>query len=287
MADKVLVTREIPEAGLRPLEGFDLTVLSEAPPERAELLEAVRGATGVLSNVTEKIDAEFMDAAGPDLKVVANMAVGYDNIDVPLRYRRMPAPERRDRIVRNQRSESGHPITASGFAKLNVEAVGHASECPPTPRTVNMNRIGAALLGEVDGPPIRSLYVFAANPVASSPNASRIIEGLRRDDLFTVVHELFLTDTARYADIVLPATTQLEHLDVHTSYGHTYALFNEPAVAPLGQAKPNTQIFRELAAAVDGAPATTATTARASTRRSATISTAAWTASVHSTSTPS
>jgi glyoxylate reductase len=80
--EKVLVTREIPEAGLRPLEPFDLTVLSEAPPERSELLDAAWGATGVLSNVTEKIDAEFMDAAGEGLKVVANMAVGYDNVDV-------------------------------------------------------------------------------------------------------------------------------------------------------------------------------------------------------------
>ncbi|QIN83860.1 D-glycerate dehydrogenase [Rubrobacter tropicus] len=82
MPDKVLVTREIPAAGLRPLEGFDLTVLSEAPPEREELLEAAEGVAGVLSNVTEKIDAEFMDAAGEGLKVIANMAVGYDNIDV-------------------------------------------------------------------------------------------------------------------------------------------------------------------------------------------------------------
>ncbi len=82
MPDKVLVTREIPEAGLRPLEGFDLTVLSEAPPDREALLEAAEGATGVLSNVTEKMDAAFMDAAGPELKVIANMAVGYDNVDV-------------------------------------------------------------------------------------------------------------------------------------------------------------------------------------------------------------
>jgi glyoxylate reductase len=80
--EKVLVTREIPEAGLRPLEGYDLTVLSEAPPARDELLEAARGASGVLSNVTEKIDAEFMDAAGDGLRIVANMAVGYDNVDV-------------------------------------------------------------------------------------------------------------------------------------------------------------------------------------------------------------
>ena len=82
MPEKVLVTREIPDAGLRPLETFDLTVLSEAPPERDDLLEAAQGAVGVLANVTEKIDAEFMDAAGESLKVVANMAVGYDNVDV-------------------------------------------------------------------------------------------------------------------------------------------------------------------------------------------------------------
>lgn len=82
MPDKVLVTREIPEAGLRLLEGFGVTVLSEAPPGRGELLEAARGASGVLSTVTEKIDAEFMDAAGDGLKVIANLAVGYDNVDL-------------------------------------------------------------------------------------------------------------------------------------------------------------------------------------------------------------
>jgi glyoxylate reductase len=80
--EKVLVVREIPEAGLRPLEDFAVTVLSKLPPERGELLEAVRGVDGVLSTLTEKIDAEFMDAAGENLKVVANMAVGYDNVDV-------------------------------------------------------------------------------------------------------------------------------------------------------------------------------------------------------------
>src|SRR5215210_4008942 len=80
--EKVLITREIPEAGLRPLEDFDVTVLSERPPERGELLEAAQGIDGVLSTLTEQIDAEFMNAAGKNLKVVANMAVGYDNVDV-------------------------------------------------------------------------------------------------------------------------------------------------------------------------------------------------------------
>lgn len=82
MSEKVLVTREIPEAGLRPLEDFDVTVLSERPPGRDELLEAVRDASGVLSTLTEKVDAGFMDAAGDGLRVVANMAVGYDNVDI-------------------------------------------------------------------------------------------------------------------------------------------------------------------------------------------------------------
>jgi glyoxylate reductase len=82
MPEKVLVTREIPDAGLRLLRDFDVTVLSERPPERDELLEAARGAAGILSTVTENVDAELMDAAAEDLEVIANMAVGYDNIDV-------------------------------------------------------------------------------------------------------------------------------------------------------------------------------------------------------------
>jgi glyoxylate reductase len=82
MPEKVLVTREIPHAGLRLLEGFDVTVLSVSPPERGDLLEAVRGAAGILPTVTEKMDAEVIDSAGDGLKVIANMAVGYDNIDV-------------------------------------------------------------------------------------------------------------------------------------------------------------------------------------------------------------
>src|SRR5215203_2006378 len=82
MPEKVLVTREIPSAGLRALEPFDVRVLHERPPERGELLDAVRGVSGILSTATEKMDGELMDAAGEDLKVIANMAVGYDNIDV-------------------------------------------------------------------------------------------------------------------------------------------------------------------------------------------------------------
>lgn len=118
-------------------------------------------------------------------------------------------------------------------------------------RTINMSTIGDDLLRETSvefGPKIEAVVVYNSNPVAVAPESPKVVAGFQRDDLFTVVLEHFLTDTADQADYVLPATTQLEHLDVHTSYGHTYVVINHPAMAPLGQAKPNTQIFRELAA---------------------------------------
>ena len=119
------------------------------------------------------------------------------------------------------------------------------------PRSVNMSTIGDDLLRESSpafGPRIEALVVYNSNPAAVAPDSARVIAGLQREDLFTVVLEHFLTDTADHADIVLPATTQLEHWDTHAAYGHHYVLLNEPAIAPLGQARPNTQIFRELAA---------------------------------------
>jgi len=120
-----------------------------------------------------------------------------------------------------------------------------------TPRIINMVTIGDDLLREASpgfGPKIEALVVYNSNPVAVAPQSRKVAEGFKRDDLFTVVLEHFLTDTADHADYVLPATTQLEHLDVHVSYGHTYVLINEPAIVPVGLARPNTQVFRDLAA---------------------------------------
>jgi anaerobic selenocysteine-containing dehydrogenase len=118
-----------------------------------------------------------------------------------------------------------------------------------TPRTINMSTIGHALLDE--NAPIRALIVYNSNPVAVAPDSTRVIRGFAREDLFTVVLEHFQTDTADYADILLPATTQLEHLDVVKPYGHYYMVANNPAIAPLGECKPNTEIFRLLAAAMN------------------------------------
>mgnify|MGYP003339093662 FL=1 len=90
--------------------------------------------------------------------------------------------------------------------------------------------------------------VYNSNPVAVAPQSRQVAAGFRREDLFTVVLEHFLTDTADHADYVLPATTQLEHWDIHGAYGHHYVLLNQPAIAPLGQSRPNTDVFRALAA---------------------------------------
>ncbi len=118
-----------------------------------------------------------------------------------------------------------------------------------TPRTINMTSIGDALLRPASaefGPAIEAIMVYNSNPVAIAPDSTKVVAGFARDDLFTVVLEQFQTDTADYADYILPATTQLEHWDVHKSYGHTDVLLNRPAIAPVGECKPNTQIFREL-----------------------------------------
>jgi len=119
-----------------------------------------------------------------------------------------------------------------------------------TPRTINMSTIGDELLRPAApdfGPPIAALVVYNSNPVAVAPESAKVAAGFAREDLFTVVLEHFLTDTADHADYVLPATTQLEHWDAHMAYGHTYAMLNKPAVAPVGQARSNAAIFRALA----------------------------------------
>jgi anaerobic selenocysteine-containing dehydrogenase len=119
----------------------------------------------------------------------------------------------------------------------------------PAARSVNMSRLAEALL-DLDDPPVRALVVFDANPAATVPDQHRVRAGLLRDDLFTVVLEQRLTDTTAYADVVLPATMQLEHADLHTTYGHLYVAWNEPALEPPGEALPNTEIFRRLARAL-------------------------------------
>ncbi len=117
---------------------------------------------------------------------------------------------------------------------------------PHPTRAVNMVRLGRALT-ELDRPPVKSLFVYQANPAANVPHQSLVISGLQREDLFTVVHEQIHTDTVDYADIVLPATTSFEHLDLYRSYGHYYLQLARPVIAPLGETRSNWELFQTLA----------------------------------------
>ncbi|HEX9182566.1 MAG TPA: molybdopterin oxidoreductase family protein, partial [Burkholderiales bacterium] len=114
------------------------------------------------------------------------------------------------------------------------------------PRVINHAAIGEALTAAQ--PPVKAVIVYNNNPVAVCPDSEKVLAGFRREDLFCVVMDSFLTDTADYADYVLPATTQLEHADVHKSYGHLYVVANNPAIAPVGESLPNSEFFRRLAA---------------------------------------
>ena len=133
-----------------------------------------------------------------------------------------------------------------GFFRGNWAALWRDDLRPPGTRRLSMTRLGEALL-EVDDPPVASLLVYASNPVASVPDQGKVRRGLAREDLFTVVVDNFQTDTADYADLLLPGTMQTEHADLHYAYGHLYLNWNEPAVAPPGECLPHTEIFRRLA----------------------------------------
>jgi anaerobic selenocysteine-containing dehydrogenase len=138
-------------------------------------------------------------------------------------------------------------LSTSGHYPLNTTALERPDLVPSGTRTVNMVQLAEALEGQLPGPPVQALYVYNCNPAAVAPDQQRVLEGLLREDLFTVVHDLFLTDTADYADLVLPATSQLEHFDLHTSYGHHWVQVNQPVIPAYEESRCNSQVFRELA----------------------------------------
>jgi len=153
---------------------------------------------------------------------------------------------------------TGHWRLAGGGVQMSTSAnfafdraALERPELGPPARTINMIRLGEALTRDdagVGGPPVKALVVYNSNPAAVAPERNVVLRGLARDDLFTVVLEHFRTDTTDWADIVLPATTQLEHWDVHLAYGHHYVSLNRPSIVPEGESKPNSEIFRLLAA---------------------------------------
>src|SRR5215510_326479 len=145
----------------------------------------------------------------------------------------------------------GGGLTRSMFAywneALNLNALIRPDLEDSSVRSFNMARLGEALTDPIVDPPVTALIVYNCNPATITPNQDRVLEGLRRDDLLTVVLEQFITDTARYADYVFPATTEIEHLDLVPSWGFLHMGLNRPAIAPRGEAVPNTEFFRRLA----------------------------------------
>jgi len=144
----------------------------------------------------------------------------------------------------------GFQLSTSGAYELNTAALRRRdlmqSSLRRPARVLNMVELGKAL-NQVDDPPVKALFVYNSNPAAVCPNHNQVIRGLRRPDLFTVVHEQFLTDTTDYADIVLPATTFFEHKDLQDAYGHYFLQISNQAIEPLGDCKSNVDLFRALA----------------------------------------
>jgi anaerobic selenocysteine-containing dehydrogenase len=207
-------------------------------------LERAAAATGVDEATIRRLGEEFATTQPSLLRV----GVGAQrHAGAPMAYRTLACVPA---LAGSWRHEGG------GFSYIPVAVAGavawrglRRTDLQPRPaRTLNMSTLGDALTDPSLEPPVKALVCWNSNPARIAPDASKVAAGLAREDLFCVVLEQFLTDTARYADVVLPATTQLEQRDAVFSWGHHYVTYNEPAIAPLGEAKPNTEIFRLLAA---------------------------------------
>ncbi len=217
--------------------GFDETLarLDEWPVERAAEL------TGVPDEAIVRVALEFA-ATPPSL---LRLGVGAQrHMGAPAAYRTIACLPALAGSWRHPGGGCAYIPTATASA-VDASRLRRADLRARPARTVNMSRLGEARTA-LD-PPVTALVCWNSNPAAIAPDQTRVLHGLKREDLFTVVLEQVLTDTARHADVVLPATTQLEHLDAVFSWGHHYVTYNAPAIAPRGNAQPNTEIFRRLA----------------------------------------
>lgn len=223
--------------------GFDkLTVrLADYPPERVERI------TGVAAADLEALARAYATTRPSLIRTLIGMDHHAQGGATYRAIACLPA------ITGAWRDSGGGLMHLTGGLRalaLNTKAVEMPELEDKRTRSVNMVQLGRVLTDPLVSPPVHALVVYNSNPATIAPNQNLVLQGLRRDDLFTVVIEQFMTDTARHADYLLPATTQLEHLDLMWSWGHAYLTLNLPAVEPPGEALPNTEIFRRLAAAM-------------------------------------
>jgi anaerobic selenocysteine-containing dehydrogenase len=220
-------------------EGYDelLAKLADFPVERASDI------SGVDAETIARVGREFASTRPALLR----LGVGAQrHLGAPAAYSTLASLPALTGAWRDRGGGCSYIPTATAAAVSDYSLQG--VELLPGPvRTINMSQVGAALTDAALDPPLKALLCWNSNPAAIAPDQEQVLAGLRRDDLFTVVLEQFMTDTAAHADVVLPATTQLEHRDVVFSWGHHYLTWNEPAIEPLGEAKPNTEAFRLIA----------------------------------------
>jgi anaerobic selenocysteine-containing dehydrogenase len=230
LADEAFLRAETvgwPELRARALEDY--------PPAR------VASTTGVAPEAIEELAHRLGRARAPFLRVGGGLS-RYGNGAMTVRSIVALAA-----VVGAYGREGGGCLAATGSsAAFDLSPFTGEDLLPRPTRVVNMNELGRAL-ATLSDPPIRAMYVWCSNPAAVAPDQNAVLAGLAREDLFLAVHERFLTDTARFADVVLPATTSLEHADLYRSYGHYLVQRTRPAIPPLGEAKPNWDVFRLLA----------------------------------------
>lgn len=233
-----LIDREFLAAKVQGYDGFATTILPDYTPARVTEL------TGIPATTLEELAAAYGKARAPFIRLGSGLT-RYGNGAMTARtIACLPA------LVGAYGKKGGgcFPDTATGGAFAMHEVTREDFMTAPT-RIINMNLLGEALATH-SAPPVMSLYVYHSNPAAIAPDQNAIIRGLCREELFTVVHERFMTDTARYADIVLPATSSLEHSDIYRSYGTYHIQRAEAAIPPVGESRSNWEVFSLLAAAM-------------------------------------
>jgi anaerobic selenocysteine-containing dehydrogenase len=238
LAREGLIDRDFIAAHLQGFDELKAQILPDYGPEQVSLI------TGLPAAVIEEMAIRYGRARAPFIRLGSGLS-RYGNGAMTVRtIASVPA-------LNGSYGKPGggcFPGTSTGGAFAMKEVV-REDFMPRATRIVNMNRLGHAL-NELDGPRVMSLYVYHSNPAAVTPDQNAVLAGLARDDLFTVVHERFLTDTARFADVVLPATSSLEQSDLYRAYG-TYCIQRAAAaIPPVGESKSNWEVFALLAGAM-------------------------------------
>jgi anaerobic selenocysteine-containing dehydrogenase len=238
----VIVTENLHDADYIARYGFGFEQLCQRledyPPQR------VAAITGLLTEEIIQLARDYAKTRPAAIRLLVGMEHHAKGAMMFRTIACLPA------LIGAWRDRGGGLIRSTGGyfeAALNIRGVEIPELEDPSVRAINMVQLGQALTDSTLSPPVKALFVYNSNPAATAPEQNLVMDGLQREDLFTVVHEQFLTDTARYADYVLPATTQIEHLDLVPSWGHTYLTLNLPAISPLGEAIANAELFRRLA----------------------------------------